>query len=125
MVSRNDPLGCASQDNSDKENVEIKKSLNKDLDYECNPQPDLGEAKIEERHAEHYEVPYEEPCEEQPSPVPLVELHKNASTPDEQEQKLDQERIQTIVDDSFINRDVAKGVEKKFLVFRPYIGELQ
>lgn len=115
MPERNDPPESSSQDNSEKENIEIKKPLNKDLDYECNPQFDLGEAKIEQRN--------EEAVEEKPSPVPLVELHKNGSAPDEQEENLDQVKIQTIVDDSFVNREVAKGIEKKFLVFRPYIGE--
>ena len=34
------------------------------------------------------------------------------------------EKIVTVVDERYINKEVTKGIEKKYLVFRPYIDPI-
>lgn len=101
--SRNKPPGSYTQESVDKENKSLapKPIFNKDLDFDSNPE----------------------------GVVPLVEIHKNASAPADEEKTKEvvakpDEKIHTVIDDSYINKEVSKIVEKKFLVFRPYIDPL-
>lgn len=67
--------------------------------------------------------------------VPLTEIHKNVSAPNPTsaieesktllEKEADQPFKQTAdPDDSYINKIVDKKIEKKYLVFRPYIDPM-
>ena len=40
---------------------------------------------------------------------------------DKIDEKLETKAAFSVIDDSYINKEVAKNLEKKYLVFRPYI----
>ena len=60
---------------------------------------------------------------------PLAEIKKDSNEPLQQLEEIKIEKPQTretnANDDSYINKEVAKSVEKKFLVFRPYIDPME
>ena len=145
---REEPLVSSNAD--EKENYVENISLNKDLDYECKSDqnfplveihknvsapPELVKAiKIEENELEKAEsmpkpdVVIEKEAEE----VQEIEKVKQEETADPQESLLildpkiqeNGEKVLASIDDSFINKEVTKGIEKKYLVFRPYIDPM-
>ena len=64
------------------------------------------------------------------SPVPLVEIRQNTAPVVITEEKkkpaeeIEKRELMSAIDDSYINKEVSKHIEKKYLVFRPYIDPL-
>lgn len=64
------------------------------------------------------------------SPVPLVEIRQNTAPVVITEEKkkpaeeMEKRELMSAIDDSYINKEVSKNIEKKYLVFRPYIDPL-
>lgn len=90
---------------------------NKDLDFENSPEiPPLAEIVSNLHKNISAPVNKEEPILEK------REINEEPKLPEPD--KIDEKQIITAIDDSYINKDVTKGIEKKYLVFRPYIDPL-
>jgi hypothetical protein len=120
--NRNSNNGSIMQNSVGKENKDLvpKKSINKDLDYECGLEvPPLIE--IHENTLDQFDQD-EEPVLEKREITKEIETNEEPKLPEPL--KNDEKQGKTAIDDSYINKDTIRGIEKKYLVFRPYIDPL-
>ena len=100
-----------TQTNDEKENgsLLVKKTLNQDLDHEWNPDP-MPLSEIHRNVSEKPEIEVKLQVEARPKEILIAGKQREVPLNKESDEK--DNKSPMIVDDTYINRDLVKGIEK-------------